>query len=122
VGSVKLRPGCRVQIDHPMPLVAEDLREIVVLAGASEVTLGHAERTKPERLDLWITEASGASTEVAALLDRAEQVAERTVVLFSGLRAPAQLPPNVHLLAEPFRTEDVLRVLDDAGLIVSHAG
>jgi len=117
VGRVKLRRGCRVQIDHPMPLVAEDLREIVVLAGASEVILGGTKRASArQRPDLWITEAGGAGAEVSTLFEKAGWVAERTIVLFSGMSAPADLPPNVYLLSEPFRTEDVLRVLRDAGL------
>lgn len=118
-----LRPDCRILIEHSTPLVAQDLREIVVLAGASEVAMTRADDASATgKLDLLITDAMGMSHDISGLFASAEAAARQTILVVSALRPMTNLPPNVRVLTEPFRTEDVMQALCDAGLMVPDAG
>lgn len=113
---MRLRENCRILIEHSTPLVSQDLREIVEIAGASEVVLGVPGLPPADEFDLWIAEADGADADISEILVKADGIATQTILVVSGMRALNDLPPTVHVLTEPFRTEDVVQILCDAGL------
>jgi hypothetical protein len=111
--------GCCIRIQHPTILVAQDLREIMMLLGAGQVEIVRC-GSRPEtvlRPDATILGASERDLSDPAFLAAAAQGPGITILVSFHAPRPPDLPPKVFLLSEPFRTEDVREVLRTAGLL-----
>jgi hypothetical protein len=98
---------------HDTPLVAEDLRETLLGAGAGDVELALSlpAEESPERFDACFLSVSSEGLRDATLLDRAARLAAHVVLIVGFLQQRPELPPCFSVLSEPFRHEDVLAVL-----------
>lgn len=102
---------------HDVPLVAEDLREALLGAGAGDVELARSLSDDPpaERYDTCFLAVPdrGPDPELshAELIARAKRMARRVVFVSGDSRARSGLPPDCFVLLEPFRNDDVLRTM-----------
>ncbi|MFW5654112.1 MAG: hypothetical protein ACOCYW_00505 [Roseicyclus sp.] len=98
---------------HGTPLVAEDLRETLLSAGATEVELALVlpDTPPPVRYDMCFLSVPSDAIFDHGLLDRAGRVASHVVLVTGFLHAASDLPPHVSILSEPFRQEDVLAAM-----------
>ncbi|AHM05135.1 hypothetical protein roselon_02837 [Roseibacterium elongatum DSM 19469] len=98
---------------HSTPLVAEDLREMLVSAGANRVELAISlpDETPPEPFETCFLSVSRDALSDITLLDRVARMAAHVVLIVGFLEAKPDLPPGFSVLSEPFRDADVLAAL-----------
>jgi hypothetical protein len=103
----------RMLVVHGTPLVAEDLREILMSAGAEFVELAQALPDDPpsDRFDTCFLSVSSEGMFESSLLERAARVAAHVVLIIGFLQSKPTLPPHFSVLSEPFRDGDVLAAL-----------
>ena len=101
---------------HPSPLVAEDLRELLILAGASEVTV--VTRLEDlQRLDARLALVAGDYTVIAA-----SQAAEywrqhkTPIVVLNGTTRSSPQTPGVFSIRQPFKSDDIVCVLRELSI------
>ena len=101
---------------HGTPLVAEDLRDMLMSSGARAVELAPAlpETPPAEPFDTCVLAVSSRDWPDAGLPARAARMAAHVVLIMGFPRPDLRLPPHVAVLAEPFRDADVLAALTAA--------
>lgn len=94
---------------HDVPLVAGDLREMLMSVGATDVELAKSlpEEVPPERFDTCFLSVPSRSALDAQFLARAASLAAHVVLIMGFLQKPPELPPQFSILSEPFRDEDI---------------
>lgn len=106
----------RMLVVHETPLVAEDLREMLMSAGAIEVELApmlpEAPPSRP--FDTCFLSVSSKALSEPGLFEGMTRVAAHVVLIMGFLHAKPDLPPHFSILSEPFRDEDVLAALQTA--------
>ncbi|MEJ6389455.1 hypothetical protein [Gymnodinialimonas ulvae] len=104
-------PRSRAVVCHGNPLVGEDLRQLLLSEGAGEVlVIRSLDEVQIESDAIAFVEGS------AKLLLQAVQIQGwlrrgTPVVAMNGCGGMASVPRGVHLLKQPFRSEDVQNLL-----------
>jgi hypothetical protein len=93
---------------HKTPLVADDLREMLMSVGAAEVELARALPEMPPKtpFDTCFLSVSAQNLDMG-LLEQAARIASHVVLIIGFMQARPDLPPHFSVLSEPFRDRDV---------------
>lgn len=105
--------GTRILVVHGTPLVAEDLREALLSAGAAHVqTVTKLPETPPaERFDTCFLSIGRDGMAEPGLLERAARIATHVVLIIGFVQPKSALPPRFSVLTEPFRDKDVVAAI-----------
>lgn len=116
VKSPKPKNGRRMLVVHDTPLVAEDLREMLMSAGIGHVELASAlpDDTPARPFDACLLSVSAEGIGESRFFEKAAGIAAHIVLIVGFLSARPELPPQFSILFEPFREEDVLAALSAA--------